>query len=67
MGWAQRCNPMLSADPRVREAETLRRLLNHFADRASYEAWLTKSQVTDAHRAALEAYLPARLQAQGAV
>lgn len=67
MGYAARANAMNSRDPRTKRDEELRRLLNLFADRSTYEQWCTKSQIDDEHRAAMEAYLPARLQAQGAV
>lgn len=45
----------------------LRLMLDLFPDRTTYEQWLTAREVDDAHRAHLEQFLPARLQAQEAV
>lgn len=69
MGWASRVNPHTRPDQRRRlqaEAE-LRAALALFADRATYETWLTARGYDDAHRAHLERFLPASLQAQGTV
>ena len=65
MGWAARANP--TNTPQGRHEAQLRRVLAMFPDRSTYEQWLVKSQMDDAHRAHLEQFLPARLRAQGAV
>lgn len=69
MGWAQRTNPNTSTEgKRRRTAEaTLRAVLAAFPNRATYEQWLTARQVPDEYRAHMEQFLPAHLQAQGAV
>ena len=64
MGYSQRGKQRKG---RERREDELRRLLGQFPDRSTYERWVAQSRIDDAHRAHLEAYLPAQLRAQGAV
>lgn len=64
-GWAEGAKHQRTL--RLRREDELRRVLALFPDRAAYEAWITKSQIDDAHRAHLERFLPASLRAQGTV
>lgn len=59
--------PLSLVPPPITAEHKLRLMLDLFPDRTTYEQWLTARKVDDAHRAHLEQFLPARLQAQEAV
>lgn len=63
MGWQARINQ----HPDVQAQRTMRRILMLFPDRATYEQWLTARNVSEAHRAHMEQFLPEHLKVQGSV
>ena len=62
MGYAERANPKNTVHGR-----SLMAALALFPDRETYEQWCAARAISDEQRAHMEAYLPARLQAQGTV
>lgn len=69
MGYAARTNGFSRQGKPLpdQDAVSLRRMLNLFPDRTTFEQWVTGKQFDRAIVAHLEAHLPPRLQQQGTV